>query len=258
MTAVIRYDHPFLEQGTTHVLAHRGSHGTDPSIPGNTSIAFARALERGCDHLETDVQLSRDGQVVVFHDERLEASTTGEGAVADWPWERLQTFRYCSPDGRPTDHGLVRLDTALADFPEAFFNIDVKTDDAVDPVVDLLTRFDVRRRVCVAAFGTRRKWRLRRALKSDWCYAFARNEIAVARIAAWLRLPIPKLGDVVQLPTHWKGIEIVDRTFVDRCHRSGIAVHVWTVNDPAEAHRLYDLGVDAVISDRPELFTASR
>ena len=73
-------------------------------------------------------------------------------------------------------------------------------------------------------------------------------------MASWTRLPVPLRCDVVQVPLRAKGVTVVDRRFVDWCHRAGIAVHVWTVDDPDEAQRLHDLGVDALITDHPERF----
>lgn len=244
-----RVRHAYLRQGRADVLAHRGASVEHP--PGNTWAAFERALTLGADHIETDVQLSSDGRVVVYHDERLDDATTGSGTVADHPWAHLRTLRYCV-DGEPTDEGLVLLDDLLVRWPSVYFNIDVKVDEAVDPVVEILTACDAVDRVCVAAFGWRRIRRLRRRLGPGWCSAFARAEIAAARLASWLRLPVPRVGDVVQVPPEFRHVTIVDRRFVEGCHRSGVAVHVWTINQPDEIRRLTDLGVDAVITDRPE------
>jgi glycerophosphoryl diester phosphodiesterase len=246
-----RERHPFLVDGRADVLAHRGASALHP--PGNTERAFAAALEMGFDHLETDVQASSDGVVVVFHDERLDDATTATGTIGDHTWSELRTVR-TTVDGQATDDGLVRLDELLERFPMAFFNIDIKTDATIEPATRVLIEADARARVCVAAFGWRRLRAVRRRLGPGWCSAMAKPEIAMTRMAAWVRLPVPRLADVVQLPTTFRGRTIVDRRFVDACHRSGIAVHVWTVNDTDEAARLRALGVDAVISDRPEQF----
>jgi glycerophosphoryl diester phosphodiesterase len=148
----------------------------------------------------------------------------------------------------------VRLDELLVRWPQVAFNIDVKVDDAVTAVVDLLHRIDAGDRVCVASFGWRRIRRLRSALGDGWCTAAARGEIVVARVASWTRVPVALRCDVLQVPPRAKGVTVVDRRFVDWCHRAGIAVHVWTVDDPDEAQRLCDLGVDALITDHPERF----
>ena len=238
--------HPFLTAGRPDLMAHRGASSDRP--PGNHMGAFRSALEAGCDHLETDVQLSRDGEVVIFHDERLDELTDGRGRIADHDWADLRRLRY---DAAEPGVGLDLLRDVLLEFPTAFFNIDVKTDDAVEPTVALLRAHDARDRVCVAAFGWRRLRRLRRALGPGWCTACSQPEIVALRLLAGLRLPLPRIGDAVQVPERQSKLRIVDDNFVDRCHRAGMHVHVWTVNDPDRAAHLAELGVDAIITDRP-------
>lgn len=240
--------HPFLTAGRPDVLGHRGASATQP--PGNHVAAFRAALDAGCDHIETDVQASRDGEVVIFHDPHLDDVTTGTGEIADHDWSELASLRYVA-DGQPTEHGLVRLDDALDRFPDAFFNIDVKRDAAVEPTVEILRRVGAQERVCVAAFGWRRLRRLRRRLGAGWCTACSKPEIVILRALSWLRLPLPRLGDVVQAPERHSGVTVVDRRFVEACHRRDVRVHVWTVNDREQAARLAGLGLDAIISDRP-------
>jgi len=242
--------HPFLCNGRSDVLGHRGASHDRP--PGNTMAAFRRTLEVGADHIETDVQAGADGRVVIFHDETLDDTTTGSGRVGEHSWEYLCTLLY-RVEGVPTDDGLVLLDDALAEFPDAFFNIDVKTDATVRPAIEVLRSHGAARRVCVAAFGWRRQRRVRRDLGPGWCTAFSKWEIVTVRLAAWLRLPVPAWGDVVQLPPSRSGVAVVDRRLLDACHRRGVAVHVWTVNDPGQMERLRALGVDAIITDRPDL-----
>lgn len=242
--------HPFLRHGRADVLAHRGASHDRP--PGNTIAAFERALELGVDHIETDVQATSDGVVVIFHDDRLDDITTGSGHIGETTWDALRDVRYVA-DGTQNDEGLLRFDDALERFPQAFFNIDVKTDQTVEPVVDLLREHSVRERTCIAAFGVRRLRRLRRTLGPGWCTAHARSEIAILRLLCWLRLPLPRLGDVVQAPRTHRRVSVIDERFIDACHRRGVDVHVWTVNDSSEMERLGRLGVDAVITDRPDL-----
>lgn len=239
--------HPFLTRGRPRILAHRGARARFP--PGNTWAAFEAALEAGVDHLETDVQVSADGRVVVFHDERLDGATDGTGTVADHPWSALSEIRYRNGD----DEGLVLLDDLLERLDGAFFNIDVKTDEAVAPTVRVLRRHAARERVCVAAFSWSRLRRLRDALGPGWCTAVPKVGIAAARLASWAHLPVRGDGDVAQVPREHRGVTVVDRDFVAALHAGGTAVHVWTVDDVAEMERLFDLGVDGVITDRPEV-----
>lgn len=240
--------HPYLRSGRTDILAHRGASHDVP--PGNCAAAFERALEAGVDHLETDVQATSDGVVVLYHDDDLAISTTGSGPVSEHTWVEVERLRLTDGD-EPTENGLLRLDQALTTFPDAFWNIDVKTDDTVDPALELLRRHGDPERTCVAAFGARRLRRLRSELGPDWCSAVAQAELAAMRVAAWARVPVPRFGDVVQGPLRHRGIPVIDEPFVEACHRRDVAVHVWTVNDQEEMADLRDWGVDAVITDRP-------
>lgn len=240
--------HRFLTSGRPDVMGHRGASEAAP--PGNHLAAFRAAVDAGCDHLETDVQLSSDGEVVIFHDPRLDDVTTGSGEIADHTWAELAELRYVV-DGRTTEHGLVRLADALDQLPDAYFNIDVKRDAAVEPTVEILRSRGARDRVCVAAFGWRRLRRLRRLLGAGWCTACSRPEIVVLRALSRLRAPLPRFGDAVQVPEQQRGITVVDRRFVEACHARDVQVHVWTVNEREQAERLAALGVDAIISDRP-------
>ena len=246
--------HPFLSEGRSDLLAHRGDSAGHP--PGNTWAAFASAVDLGIDHIETDVQATADGVVVVYHDEELDETTTGSGTIGDHTWRELEAVRY-RVDGAASPAGLVRLDEVLTAYPDIFFNIDIKTDATVAPAVEVLRRHDAARRVCVAAFGWRRLRRLRAELGDGWCTAYSQAEIVAARIAAWIRLPVPRWGDAVQVPTERRGVTVVDRRFVDACHRRDIAVHVWTINDGAEQQRLRSIGVDAVITDVPAKLRAT-
>lgn len=241
--------HPFLTAGLPSLLAHRGASVAVP--PGNTAAAFAAALARGCDHLETDVQVTRDGVVVIFHDDVLDDLTDARGTIEERTWEEVRKIRYVA-DGEVTPHHLLRLDDALVSFPSAFFNIDVKVDPAVAPTVRILKTAEAQDRVCLASFSRRRLQRLRQDLGPSWCTAFAKSEIVVVRLASWLRLPVPRFGQVLQVPERYRGVRVVDRKLVEHCHRHGIAVHVWTVNDPERAEWLRSLGVDAIISDVPD------
>ena len=240
--------HPFLTTGRHEVLAHRGASATKP--PGNTWAAFDEAVEVLVDHIETDVQATADGRIVLFHDARLDDVTTGTGEIGDFTWSLLRSLRY-TVDGEPTDQGLILLDDVLDRYPGTFFNIDVKKDAAVDETIRILRRHEARDRVCVAAFDWRRLRRLRDELGDGWCSAFSRAEIVAARGCAWARIPIPRFGDVVQVPREQKSVTVVDEQFVEACHDRDIAVHVWTVNDPDEMERLRELGVDALITDVP-------
>ncbi|NNE96318.1 MAG: glycerophosphodiester phosphodiesterase, partial [Acidimicrobiales bacterium] len=158
--------HPYLTRGNPRVLAHRGASKTVP--PGNCAAAIEAAIEAGVDHIETDVQATADGEVVLFHDENLDEHTTGSGPLSELSWSAASELHLVA-DGEVTPHRLLRLEDALDRWPQLFWNIDVKTDDALDPTVQILRERDLSEQVCLAAFSMRRLYRLRRAMGPDWC-----------------------------------------------------------------------------------------
>ena len=239
---------PFLVEGRTSAFAHRGDSAARP--PGNRRSAFASAVETGFDHIESDAHLTADGEVVLFHDDRLDDETTASGALAEATWAQLAEVRY-RVDGTTLDEGPMRFAEVLEEWPDVFWNIDAKHDRVVEPLVDVVRRAGASDRVLLTAFSWRRLRRLRRVAGADVATGHSRSELFALRALAWLRIPLPGWGDAVQLPDVWKGLTVVDERFVGACHRAGVAVHVWTVNDAERMNRLFDRGVDGVMTDRP-------
>ncbi|MCH2485576.1 MAG: glycerophosphodiester phosphodiesterase, partial [Gammaproteobacteria bacterium] len=137
-----------------------------------------------------------------------------------------------------------------AAFPDARFNIDPKSDAAVGPLIDIIRHMDAEQRVCIGSFyGRRLRW-VRDALPGV-CTSMARAETTYARFAS-LGLPWRSGGAAcAQVPVWWNRILVVDSRFVQTMHAQGIPVHVWTVNNIDEMHRLLDLGVDGLMTDYP-------
>jgi glycerophosphoryl diester phosphodiesterase len=209
--------------------------------------AFAAAVALGYRWVETDAHVTSDGVVVAFHDDRLDRVTDRTGLVGDLPWAEVSAARI---DGRAP---IPRLDELLATWPDLRVNIDPKHDEVVDPLADLLERTGALDRVCIGSFSDRRLDRLRSRFGARLCTSMGPRQIAALRLAS-VGLPIrPGRADCVQVPVATKGVPIVDRRFIRRCHAASLAVHVWTIDDAAEMDRLLDLGVDGIMTDRPQV-----
>lgn len=250
-------DHPWFETAGPIGLAHRGG-ALHPANAGreNTLAAFRTAVDLGYRYLETDVHATADGTLVAFHDTVLDRVTDRAGAIADLPWARVSE---ASVGGEPVP----TMDAVLEELPDARFNVDVKDDRAVDPLVDCLRRHDALDRVCVASFSDRRLRRVRAALGPRVATSAGPIGVGVTRLTPrlldrWLRSPALAL----QIPTHQRiplrggrplTIELVTDRLVRRAHAAGRHVHVWTIDDRDEMHRLLDLGVDGIVSDRIEV-----
>jgi glycerophosphoryl diester phosphodiesterase len=231
----------FLDSPRPLAFAHRGG---AREAPENTMAAFAHAVGLGFRYLETDVQGTRDGVAIVFHDEELERLTGRPGRIADLTWDELRSARVA---GEP----LPRLDELLAAWPEVRVNLDPKNERAAAPMAEAIRRAGALNRVCVGSFHDRRVARLRKLLGPELCWSPGPRGV----LRFWLRgfgLPAAALAcGALQVPTHFKGIPLVTRRFVEAAHAKGVQVHVWTVDARDEMERLLDLGVDGLMTDRP-------
>lgn len=238
MAARSRPRHPYLDWPGPIPLAHRGGAS---EAPENTLPAFQRAVDLGYRYLETDAHVTADGVVVAFHDDDLSRTCGRPGFIRELTWAELSTARVAGTEPIP------RLDELLEAFPDARFNIDCKTDRAVEPLGDVLERLGALDRVCIGAFSDRRLRRLRGRFGSRLCTSAGPVETGVLKFLH-VKLPGPVAA---QVPVRTRGVTVVTRRFVEACHRRGVAVHVWTVDDPAEMERLLDLGVDGLMTDVP-------
>ena len=232
--------HPFFAASRPLVFAHRGGSALAPE---NTIAAFDNGLALGADGLELDVQLSRDARVVVHHDATLDRTTTLSGPIA----------------GRTADElaraGVPTLADMLARYRDARLIIELKLNRAelAHAVVDLVRRADAIDRVCLGAFG-RRVLRAARAVEPAIATSAAREEVRWALYRSWVHLPVGRVPyQGYQIP-EWAGsTRVVSPRFVAAAHTAGLAVQVWTVDREADARRLLGWGVDALITDRPDV-----
>ncbi len=192
------------------------------------------------------------------------STTTGWTASPTRP-ARWPTFRG-PPSGRARIGGvepIPLLEEVLATWPDVRVNIDVKAAPAIEPLVTAIRRTDALDRVCVASFSERRRSAVRRRLGPRLA-----TSVGPLRVGAWrLGGAVPLAGSpvarlalrgaaAVQVPTRAGGLEVVTAASVRRAHAAGAQVHVWTINEAEEMHRLLDLGVDGLITDRADLVPA--
>jgi glycerophosphoryl diester phosphodiesterase len=250
-----------------HVHAHQGG---DHLHPGNTLVAFAHAVELGVDVLELDTHLTADGVVVVIHDDTVDRTTDGTGLVASYALEDLEAFdagyRWRPPGGPEDVHpfrgqGLTipSLAEVLAAFPGVGVNVDMKADvpgvpEATCAVIREAGREDS---VMVASFVDDNLRRFREvcpdvatsAGPAEVTSFYVFNLLGLGR---WTR----PAADAFQVPVRQGSIEVVTPRMVRGLRERGVRVDVWTVNEEAEMRRLIELGVDGIITDRPDLALA--
>jgi glycerophosphoryl diester phosphodiesterase len=232
--------HPFFAAPRPLVFAHRGGSALAPE---NTMAAFDNGLRLGADGLELDVHLSRDGVVVVHHDRLLDRTTTLRGPLA-----------------ARTAVELARADVPrLADVLDrhrgcrVIVELKVNGAELARAAVDVVRRAGAVDRVCLGSFGLR-VLRAVRHLEPSVATSAAREEVRWALYRSWCRWPVARVGyGGYQIPEFAGSTRVVSPRFVDYAHAAGLGVQVWTVDSEDDARRMLDWGVDALITDRPDV-----
>ena len=232
--------HPYLEWPGPIAFAHRGGASDNPE---NTMPAFRHAVDLGYTYLETDVHATSDGVLVAFHDADLSRTCGRPGTISSLPWREVSAARVAGREPIPL------FDDLVSAFPGARFNIDCKADTAVAPLTSALRRLDCLDRVCVGSFSDRRLRRLRATFGDRLCSSLGPIEIAQLRS----RAPMRSRGQIAQVPVRYGRVQVVTPATVTRAHALGFHVHVWTIDEAAEMERLLDLGVDGIMTDRPQV-----
>lgn len=235
----------YLGLQSPFAVAHRGGGAENLE---NSPTAFQHALSLGYQVLETDVHASSDGVLVVCHDPHLTRTAESGFEIAQTDWAVLSQVQLRNGDK------VMRLEELVEMLgPETRLNIDPKSDASVGPLVKLLESYPwLQERVCLGSFETARLKSLRKALPRV-ATSLGSSEIRALVISARSRIKWPRRSTAIaaQVPEVARDVRIVTPQFVDYSHDIGLDVHVWTVNAEQDMHRLYDMGVDALITDRP-------
>ncbi|MET9846214.1 glycerophosphodiester phosphodiesterase [Streptomyces ossamyceticus] len=239
MTALIH--HPYLDHPGPIAFAHRG--GAADGLE-NTTAQFRRAVESGYRYIETDVHATLDGKLVAFHDATLDRVTDGSGRIADLPWKEVGHARVAGVEPVPL------FEELLETFPDVRWNVDVKAESALHPLLNLIARTDTWDRVCVGSFSEPRVARAQRLAGPRLATSYGTGGVLGLRLRSWgIPAPLRRSAIAAQVPESQSGVPVVDHRFVRAAHARGLQVHVWTVNEPQRMHRLLDLGVDGIMTD---------
>ncbi|MGQ0649406.1 MAG: glycerophosphodiester phosphodiesterase family protein [Gemmatimonadaceae bacterium] len=236
------------------VLGHRGNRAHSPE---NTLFSMREAVALGVHGLEFDVRLSRDGELIVMHDPRVDRTTDGTGAIAELTWEQI---RHLDAGARfSVDHatfphrgrgiGVPRLIDVLEAFPGLPLIIEIKVPEAAAAVRRLLLEHEATSHCTVAAF------------RHDTMRPFADSPIPrCASTIETTRMYLPALFgrryralpfQAMSLPPRHHGIPVPLGALAAAAAPTGVPVTAWTINEPAVALRLWSRGVRAVLSDDP-------
>ena len=244
------------------IIGHRGAAGLAPE---NTLESFRLARTLGAEVLELDVHLTADGHVVVMHDPRVDRTTDGEGPIAAMTLGQLQALdagaRWSRDGGRthPWSGQGVRVPTLgalLEEFPGVPLMIDAKVAAVAVPLARMLERHGAAARTLVGSFHARY---LRPFRGSQWRRIATRGQgfALLARAALWGK-PVPVDYAALAIPPVLGRVPLPMRMLTRAAHRDGCPVHVWTVNDAAQAHALWAAGANGLVGDDPAMLLAAR
>ena len=260
--------------------AHQGGAREAPS---STLHAFRRACAVGAHALEMDVHCTIDGVLVVCHDATVDRTTAASGRIAELTMAQLSELdnaywwvpgeeavqdrvdaEYELRGRAPHDRtlGVATLAEVLDEFRHVYLNLDIKgipphVEAYESKLADLLRTYDRVDDVIVASFHDEALHRFRVAAP-EIATSFALMESIHVGQALRNGTPVDKAGGQValQVPHRLHGVEVVDPNLVEQAHRSGLAVHVWTIDDRVEMAELLAMGVDAIITDVPSVLAA--
>lgn len=189
-------------------------------------------------YLETDVQITRDGHLVAFHDSNLRRTCGDSGDISGMTSTQLSKVRINGREPIPF------LAEVFQSFPQAKINLDAKSDKVVDPLLEFLDRTGSWGRVCIGSFSHTRLQRVRAAAGELVCTSASPREVAL-----WMGGSCPSGPSCIQVPIRQAFLAVVTSRRIRRSTSWGLPVHVWTVNDPLQMQRLIDLGVHGIMTD---------
>lgn len=245
------------------VIGHRGNRA---HAPENTLESLLEAVALGIDALEFDLHLSRDGQLVMCHDATLERTTDGDGPLALRTLAELKALdagAKFTPDGgrsfpwRGRGVRVSSFDEVIDALPrELPCIIELKTPAATEPLRQAVRRHGIAKRIIVAGFDAQSTRPLRGA---GFALGASTRDVVALLPAALLHLrAAPRHVQALCIPQRWHGLPVPIAAFARALRGSGTVIHVWTVNDAAEAHALWAVGVQGIISDDPGLMLQAR
>ncbi|MDP8948706.1 MAG: glycerophosphodiester phosphodiesterase [Actinomycetota bacterium] len=244
-------------------FAHRGA---SARAPENTLEAFRLAVESGAGGLELDVHMTSDGYLVVIHDASVDRTTEGSGLVRDITLREMRSldagYRF-TPDGGSTypyrGRGVwvPRLGEVLREFPDHRVNVDIKEarPGIEAALLEVVSEAGARDRVLVVSEASEVVERFRKLSGGGISTGASQREIEEFYRSSEMHREdsLRPLYDALQVPVEYQGREVVTPRFVEAAHNSNVRVDVWTINEEEEMRRLLDLGVDVVMTNRPEV-----
>jgi len=252
----------FFDPVRPRAIAHRGASGR---YPENTMAAFKAARDLGVPYIELDVHMTRDGEILVIHDEDLQRIAGHEGAIREMTFAEVAVadagYNFAVNGNFPfRGAGLhvPRLVDVLTAFPECRFIIEVKqtTPHLAEAMLKAVEGAKMRRRILVASEHHALLDQVR-VLAPDIPTSFSSTEVqSLLQSLVPGGEPCRTGGDALEIPPEYYSWKFVTPESVSAAHQLGVEVHVWTVNAQPEMREMLALGVDGIMTDYPERLLA--
>lgn len=259
---------PFFNKRSPYIFAHRGGLKLAPE---HTMAAFKKSHQLGIDGFEIDVRLTKDNEIVVFHDALVDRVSNGSGKVCDHTLADLRAldfgYHFKDINGEYPYRGcddakIVTLNELLDAFPDMLINIDIKDksqSSAGKLVPVLLYRLihskNAFHRVCVTSFEDEQTKRFNIYAKESTAIGAGMKEVQRAYYAynAGLKHTYQPAVDTFQIPVHYKGIPLNNEKFIQFLQKLNIAVGYWVINSIDEMEDLLQKGAHTIVTDRPDI-----
>jgi len=247
------------------VIAHQGGDGI---WPGDTLYAFENAVEIGADVLEMDAHITKEGQIVMMHDETVDGTTDGTGLIYDLTLDELKhldaAYKWSTDDGKTFPYRgqgiqVPTLEELFREIPQMRYLIEIKlTENPIDePLCDLIRQYNMQDKVMVASFHDEAMQNFRAScpeIATSASRTEVRNFVLLGKV--FLSGFLAPHYQSIQPPFDPKesmNIPIMTERFIREAHAKNIKVEPWTVDDPELMKQYIEWGVDGIITDRPDL-----
>jgi len=256
--------HPYYAADLNYplVIAHQGGDGI---WPGDTLYAYKNAVDIGVDVLEMDIHITKDGELVLMHDEAVDRTTNGTGEIESMTLAELKQldagYNWSADEGktfpfRGQGVTITALKEVFQSFPEMHMTIEIKKSNAsmIKPFCNLIRSYNMQDKILVASFYDD-KLKEFRVECPEVATSSAKNETTV-----FVLLTKPFLSSLyspkffsLQVPEESGGITVMTEAFVRAAHERNLAVEPWTINDAETMQQFIKWDVDGIITDRPDI-----
>tara|TARA_Y100001935_G_C17270614_1_gene491719 strand:+ start:397 stop:1143 length:747 start_codon:yes stop_codon:yes gene_type:complete len=236
--------HPFFEDYSFFGFVHRGG---DEVETENTIEAFKYSSDLGFVFIETDVQATKDGHVVIFHDASLKRMAGVNKSINELTLKEINEINLLGGGKIPL------LSEALETFPDLRFNIDIKTEDALEETIQIIKKMNFLDKTCLASFSSSRLKRIKNLAGPEACISSGQMDIFKMMCQSIGIELQATMSQCAQIPVKQWGVPVLTKRFIETAKKQNKFVHVWTIDDIDQMFELIEFGVDGLMTDKPSV-----